>query len=147
VLGVRNYLTPNPQVVETVAPTCILILDLLKKVFNLVNYTAIGHAMPQTVSCWPLTAESRVRTRFSLCGICSGQRGTVTGFSPISSVFLQLVIIPSLLHTHLSPPHEVCDSSDEVTHCHTLGPKLGASSLTRHLVGLGVKQYIIHSDK
>jgi hypothetical protein len=41
-------------------------------------------------------------------------------------------IIPSLLHIHLSPPHEVCDSSNQAAHYHHLGPKLGASFLTRH---------------
>jgi hypothetical protein len=44
-------------------------------------------------------------------------------------------IIPPLLHTHLSPPHEMCDSPDQVAHNHKLGPKLGASSLIRHVVG------------
>jgi hypothetical protein len=41
-------------------------------------------------------------------------------------------IIPPLLHIHLSPPHEVCDSSDQAAHYHHLCPKLGASFLTRH---------------
>jgi hypothetical protein len=41
-------------------------------------------------------------------------------------------IIPPLLHIHLSPPHEVYDSSDQAEHYHHLGPKLGASFLTRH---------------
>jgi hypothetical protein len=53
--------------------------------------------------------------------------------------FLLKTIIPPLLHTHLSPPQEECDSPDQATHYHTLGAKLGASSLTRHLAGLGVK--------
>jgi hypothetical protein len=39
-------------------------------------------------------------------------------------------IIPPLVHIHLSPPHEVCDSSDQAAHYHHLGPKLGASFLT-----------------
>jgi hypothetical protein len=42
-------------------------------------------------------------------------------------------IIPPLLHIHLSPPHEVCDSSDQAAHYHNLGPELGASLLTRHI--------------
>jgi hypothetical protein len=42
-------------------------------------------------------------------------------------------IIPPLLHIHLSPPHEVCDRSDQAAHYHNLGPKLGASLLTRHI--------------
>jgi hypothetical protein len=33
----------------------------------------------------------------------------------------------------------VCDSPDQAAHYRTLGTKLGASSLTRHLAGLGVK--------
>jgi hypothetical protein len=41
-------------------------------------------------------------------------------------------IIPPLLHIHLSPPHEVCDSSDQAAHYHHLGPKLEASFLARH---------------
>jgi hypothetical protein len=49
--------------------------------------------------------------------------------------FLCQHIIPLLLHTHLSPRHEVCDSSHHAAHYHTLGPKLGASSLIRHLAG------------
>jgi hypothetical protein len=39
-------------------------------------------------------------------------------------------IIPPLLHTRVSLPHEVCDSSDQAIYHHTLGTKLGASSLT-----------------
>jgi hypothetical protein len=38
-----------------------------------------------------------------------------------------------LLHIHLSPPHEVCDRSDQAAHYHNLGPKLWASLLTRHI--------------
>jgi hypothetical protein len=49
-------------------------------------------------------------------------------FSPVN-------IVPLLLHTHLLLPHEVCDSSDQAAHYHTLGPKLGASALTRHFAG------------
>jgi hypothetical protein len=41
-------------------------------------------------------------------------------------------IIPPLLHIHLSPPHEMCNSSDQAAHYHHLGPKLGDSFLTRH---------------
>jgi hypothetical protein len=43
--------------------------------------------MAQVVSRRPLTAENWVRARVNPCGICGGQSGTGTGFSPSSSVF------------------------------------------------------------
>jgi hypothetical protein len=64
--------------------------------------------------------------------------GFVVDKVALGQVFLRILrfspsnIIPPLLHIHLSPPHEVCDSSDQAAHYHRLGPKLGASFLTRH---------------
>jgi hypothetical protein len=43
--------------------------------------------MAQEVSRRPLTAEARVRSRVSPRGICGGQSGTGTRFSPSTSVF------------------------------------------------------------
>jgi hypothetical protein len=68
----------------------------------------------------------------------------------LRQVFLQVLwfntvnIIPPLLHTHLSPPYEVCNSPDQAAHYHTLGHKLGASSLTRHLAGKTGNNNLFH---
>jgi hypothetical protein len=43
------------------------------------NANTLGRAMAQTVSCRPLTAEARFRSRISPFGICGGQSGTGTG--------------------------------------------------------------------
>jgi hypothetical protein len=88
--------------------------------------------MAQAVSRWPVTAEARVRARVNPCGICGGQSGTEQVFSE-NFGFPCKYIIPPLLHIHLSPPHEVCDCSDQAAHYHNLGPKIGASLLTRHI--------------
>jgi hypothetical protein len=53
----------------------------------------VGRAMAQTVSRRPLTAEAQVRCQVGQCGICGGQSGTGTGFSPSTSVF------PSQFHS------------------------------------------------
>jgi hypothetical protein len=82
------------------------------------------HAIAQADSRWTLTADARVHAPVSPCGICDGQSGTGTGFSPSSSVFA--CQYHSTIAPHSLPPHEVCDSPDQAAHYHTLGPKLGA---------------------
>jgi hypothetical protein len=111
----------------------------LPYLFRLSRYLINGRAMAQAVSRWPVTAETRVRVRVDPCGICGGQSGTRAGFSPSSSVF-PVNIIPPLLHIHLSPPYEVCDSSDQTAHYHHLGPKLGTLFLTRYLAGNRIRK-------
>jgi hypothetical protein len=53
-----------------------------------------------TVSRQPLAAEARVWSRVGPCGICGGQSGTGTGFSPSISGF-SFNIIPPIFHTLL----------------------------------------------
>jgi hypothetical protein len=53
--------------------------------------------MAQAVSRRPLTAEARVQSRVSPCGICGGQNGTGTGFSLVLRLF-PVNFIPPVLH-------------------------------------------------
>jgi hypothetical protein len=59
--------------------------------------------MAQAFSRRTLTADARVRARFVVCGICGGQCGTETGFTPSYSVFPVNIIPPWLfiLTNHL----------------------------------------------
>jgi hypothetical protein len=96
--------------------------------------------MVLAVSRWPFTVEGPdSRPGLIMWDLCWAKCHW-TGFSPSSSIFPCQYIIPPLLHTHLSPPHEMCDTPDHAAH-HTVGPKLGTSSLTRQLAGLGAQQY------
>jgi hypothetical protein len=58
-----------------------------------------GRAKAQAVSRRPLIAEARVRSRVSPYGICDGQSGTGTGFSPSTAVF------PCQSHSTGAPLH------------------------------------------
>jgi hypothetical protein len=58
-----------------------------------------SRGVSQAVSRRPLTAEAPVRARVSPCGICGGQSGTWTSFSPSSSVFLCQYHSTVALHT------------------------------------------------
>ena len=55
--------------------------------------------MAQAVSRRPVTAEARVRSRISLCGICGGQSVSGTGFPSSTTVF------PCQFHSTGAPLH------------------------------------------
>jgi hypothetical protein len=63
----------------------------------LTYYSHLGRAMAKVVSRRTLTAETRVNP----CGICGGQSGTGTGFSPNSSVFPCQYNSKVALQTHI----------------------------------------------
>jgi hypothetical protein len=69
--------------------------------FVILKCIIYGRAMAQVVSRRPLTAEDRVRGRVNPSGICSGQSGTGTGFSPSSSVFPCQYHSTVALQTHI----------------------------------------------
>jgi hypothetical protein len=41
----------------------------------------VGHAMTEALTSRRVTAEGRIRSKASPCGICGGQSGRGTGFS------------------------------------------------------------------
>jgi hypothetical protein len=57
-------------------------------------------------------------------GIHHDGSGVETDISPISFGFPALFIIPSILHTHLSPPRLVRGCPDEAAHFHILSLKI-----------------------
>jgi hypothetical protein len=65
----------------------ILVLALIRVMALSYNCSRYGRAMTQAVSRRPPTAETRVRSWVSPCGICGGRSGTGTSFSPSTSVF------------------------------------------------------------
>jgi hypothetical protein len=79
--------------------------------------------------------------------------GFVVDKVALEQVFLRVLrffpanIIPPLLNIRLSPTHEVCDSSDQAAHYHHLGPKLGASFLTRHLAVNRIRKKVVIVNK
>jgi len=82
-------------------------------------------------SCAILFFLSPRRTGFNpkwliVCDIPSGRSGTEGGFSLKCVRFPLLIIIPPLLHTHLSPPSALRSNPDQTAHYHIFRlPSLG----------------------
>jgi hypothetical protein len=94
--------------------------------------------MAQAVSRWPLTAEARVQPPDqSMWDLWWTKWHWGRFFSEFFGFPPPISFHHWLHHIHISPPHEVCDSSDQAAHYHHLSPKLGASFLTRQF---GLKQ-------
>jgi hypothetical protein len=86
--------------VRTWNPTINTFLSFCTTLFNH-NAKLLTHerdsAVLQEVSRRQLTAETRVRARFSPCGICGGLSSTGTGFSPSFR-------FPSSMSANIIPP-------------------------------------------
>ena len=67
-------------------------------IFN--SYSGLGKATSQAVSRRHLSAEFRVRSQNSPCGICGGRSGTRPDVPPSTSVS-PVSIIPPMLHIFL----------------------------------------------
>jgi hypothetical protein len=104
-----------------------------------IDFIKTGRSIAQASKRRLLTKKTRAQSRLATSKIHGGRSGTGAGFSPELFGVPLLIIIPSLLHTYLSPSHEVCDSPDQAAHYCNFGPRLGVSSLTQHLVDLGVR--------
>jgi hypothetical protein len=59
--------------------------------------------------------------------------------------FLLLIIISSLLHTHLPLPHEVNDSPDHAARYDDVSPQLRTSSLIQKILGRRVEFVALHT--
>jgi hypothetical protein len=132
----RTYELLNPALITitttiTIATTTTIIITSM---IIIITFTASSKAVPWLKRLVaglsprrPGFAPGSIHVGFMVDSVALGQVFLrVLRFSPVN-------IIPPLLHIHLSPPHEVCDCSDQAAHYHHLGPKLGASLLTRHI--------------
>lgn len=91
-------------------------------------------AIAQATRRWPLTAQNRDQSRVTLSNFRDGRSGTRADSSSSSSAYA------ANHHSTiaLDSSTQVCSSPGQATHYHTIGAKLGSSSLTQYLVALGV---------
>jgi hypothetical protein len=84
-----NHILAFPRQQQFCASATVIGITYTTYLLNkqLLAYIRLGRAMAQAASRRPPTAEARVRSRVSPCGICGGQGGTGTGFSLSTSVF------------------------------------------------------------
>jgi hypothetical protein len=72
-----------------------------------------------------LTTEPWVQFQLTSDDICGGHSVSGSGIPPSFFCFTLLIIILSLLHTHLSPPLDVCYISDQAVHYHIFSLYVG----------------------
>ena len=70
-----------------------------------------GCAMKHTDTHWPLTTKAQVQSQASLCGICSGQSCTGTGFPTNTLVFLSVSFHQCSIHSFI---HSLCHITQTV---------------------------------
>jgi hypothetical protein len=99
-LSVRSPFQIYPDVVNECSRLAILSMSTLRNSFLFI------------------TEENGVQSQVTDSEICSGRSGTAGGFSLMCLRFPLLIIIPPLLHTHLSRPSALRGSPDQTAHYH-----------------------------
>jgi hypothetical protein len=98
---------------------CCCHVTIIVTMYQLTRFWS--RALAQSVSHRLVTAEARVRSQVSPCGVCSGQSGNETGFYRVFR-FPPVTIIPPLLHNYSCLYHKCCVilGIDSVVEKHTL---------------------------
>lgn len=103
----------------------------------------LAFGIAQVVRWWIPAMETQVQSHLVVSyEIHGGQSATGAGFSPSSSGFPLLIVIPLLLYTQLSPFHRVCKSPNRLTVIMFSVFKLDTLSLIQHLTVCRVKRLV-----